>query len=95
MASNVHTAYTDIVNTDRTGAIVNKDDATISQVMNNITGVRRVFQEQTDSAPNAGASKKTGQTPPTIHDYLAAEAADGYSLVHMDQYYIITEQLIP
>ena len=87
----VHTAIIDMVNTDRNGNLIVKNDATISQVMTNITGVRRVFEDQVGSAPNAGTSRKTGETPPTIHEYLTAEATDSFSVVHMDQYYIITE----
>lgn len=87
----IHTAIMDLVNIDNNGKIVSKSDATIGQVMTNLNTDRRVFEAESGSAPNAASSKRTGINPPSIHEYLVAEDGDGFSVVYMDQYYIITQ----
>ena len=78
----VHVVNVQLVNVDSNGTvIVNKADSTIAQVMTSNTD-RRI-------APNPNVDNSDGW--PTIEDYLNLEDNDGFRLVHMDQYIIVTQ----
>lgn len=84
----VRTAIIQLVDVDNSGNIVYKTN-TIAKVIANLNKEQRVFVAQSGSAPNAANPGST--TAPTIHEYLNLEDGDGYSLVHLDNYYIITQ----
>jgi len=63
------------------GVIISKDDCTIKQAIET-SKEHRVMK-------NAHIPNSTHQ--PNIEDYLILEDADGFKLVHMDQYKIITQ----
>jgi hypothetical protein len=84
----VRTAYSRLVNINNDGLIVNKNRETIKNVISNISQDHRVFEYQNGSAPNAATNNST--TAPTIHEYLNLESSDGYKLVHLDQFFVIT-----
>lgn len=87
----IHTAVVRLVNINSDGTIFYKSRATINQIMNGAAGSEhRVFEAESGSAPNAASDGAI--TAPTIHEYLVAEDGDSYSIVYMDQYYIITQQ---
>ena len=84
----VHTAVIRLVSVDATGNIVNKSNSTIASVMANINSVHRIYEYKSGSAPNAASDGDS--TAPDIHNYLNDEDGDGFRLIHLDQYYVIT-----
>ena len=87
----VHTAIIRLVNVDNSGKVVYKTNSTIEDIARAAGTAHRVYQESTGSAPNAASGNST--TAPSIHEYLTAEDSDGYNLIHMDQFYIITSNV--
>lgn len=79
----VHVATLTMVNVDRTGNIVIKDEATCMQVAQSSSEIR-VMPD--DAIPNT-----TGY--PTVKQYLELEDADSYELRHLDQTYVITYEI--
>lgn len=80
MAANIHVANMGQVKVNSVGAVVEKTQATIAQVMVADT-VSRVLP-QADNANTAGH--------PTLEAYLQREFDDGFTLIHLDQYTVIT-----
>lgn len=83
----VRTAIFKLVNINKSGSVVNKNSDTISAVMNSSSELR-IYEYKSGSAPNA--ANNNSQNPPDLHEYLNLESGDGYSLLHMDQTFIIT-----
>ena len=79
----IRVAVITLVNVDANGNVFLKNRSTINQIMNAAGTDQRVIPEVDGSAPNA-------VDYPTIYAYLNAESADGFSLIHIDQTYIIT-----
>lgn len=83
----IRTAVLRLVQVSSSGNIVNKNNSTIASVMKSNTELR-VYEFKSGSAPNAAKSGDT--TALDIHEYLNLEDGDGYSLLHLDQTFIIT-----
>jgi len=77
----LHIARVSLIPASPSGSIVNKNNATIQEVLN-ATQEPRIIQD--DNIPNS-----TGN--PVIKTYLEAEENSGFYLVHIDQYMIITK----
>lgn len=79
----VHTVYLKPQNVDQSGNIVDKNNpaTTIAQVMLSNTEMRVI---PTSSVPNSAGS-------PNIEQYLAAEDADGFKVVSMNNTMIVTQ----
>lgn len=73
-------ATIELVPVDATGSVVDKNTATIGEMLG-VSSEARV-REDPDNVPVP--------TWPTISAYLKAEAGAGRTLLHMDQTYIIT-----
>jgi len=82
----IHVAYMSLVNVNKAGVVVNKNlsSTTINEVIKCATEIR-VMQDA--NLPNTSGY-------PTIADYLTAEVADGYSLLHMSQTIIVTDSCV-
>lgn len=83
----IHTAIVKLVNENSDGIIITKNN-TIRNVMENVNSVQRVYEFKDGSAPNAASDGDS--TAPDIHDYLELEDSNGFSIDHIDQYFIIT-----
>lgn len=83
----IHTANLRLVNLNGNTIVYKNGDSTIGQISKSNSDFR-VFEYQSGSAPSA--AQNNAKTAPTVHEYLEAEAALGFELVHMDQTFIIT-----
>ena len=84
----IRTAVIKLVNINSVGNIVYKSQS-IRDVIANLNNVHRIFEYENGSAPNAASDGDI--TAPTIHQYLNSEDGDGYELIHIDQFLIITK----
>jgi hypothetical protein len=85
----VRTAIIRLVNVSSDNVIIYKNKSTIDKVINSSEMLPRVFEYESGSAPNAASGDDS--SAPSIHEYLNSEDSDGYNLVHLDQYFIITQ----
>ena len=76
----IHVARTGIVTVNAAGTVKPKTQMTIGEVGTSSSEFRVLVD--TSIANTAGY--------PTVGDYLVAEAAAGYNLIHLDQTYVIT-----
>ena len=81
MAS-IHVAYLKVVNVGPGGNIVNKDTATIAQVMTASLSIRVIPDDEIASSIDT----------PTVKTYLEREVSDGYLFQHIDQTMVITQK---
>ena len=82
MAMNVHVARVAVLNVDRAGNVVKKDDPSVSLKQQLQTSMdHRVLED-------AGIPNSTGN--PAVKAYIEAEAANDYVVHHMDQTMIVT-----
>lgn len=79
----VHVARVDLVHLTKDGNPVKKANTTIGDMMT-ASHEHRVLED-------AGIPNSTGF--PTVKAYLEAEYDSGFVLRHMDQYYIITDDV--
>lgn len=70
-----------LVYIDPTGNVVDKQNATIKQVMN--------ASHEPRVLPNSYNTNSDDH--PTIEDYITREDSDGRKLAHLDQYKVITQ----
>jgi hypothetical protein len=77
----VHVVNVQLVNVDASGSVLVNKTGTIAQVMTSDTDRRIAFNPNVDNSADW----------PTIEAYLMAEDDDGFKLVHMDQYIIVTQ----
>lgn len=85
----IRRVFVDLVNVDSSGAVIDKNSkSTTLNTLKNFNTEHRVIGPTTgDSAsPNAAST-------PTISAYLEAEITDGFQLIYMDQYQIITQDV--
>lgn len=84
----IHVAVMRQVNVDAVGNIVHKNSATINQMAHSNSELR-VIESEPGTAPNALTPALTPDYP-TVTQYLIREDADGFTLIHLDNLYIIT-----
>ncbi len=77
----IHVVNIQLVKVNQDGTIVTGKETTIANMLHYET------QHRVASNPNVPNSANY----PTIEDYLIAEDAAGFVLVHMDQYLIVTQ----
>jgi len=80
MAKNIHVAHIGRKQIDSLGGVVDKEEASIKQMLHT-TGEDRVLED--DTIPSTAGN-------PTVKDYLIAEAAADYVLKYIDQNMIVT-----
>jgi hypothetical protein len=73
-------ATIELVPVDATGSVVDKNTATIGQMLGVSTEPRVREDPEFQDPP----------TWPTVYDYLKAEGGAGRTLMYMDQYQIVT-----
>jgi hypothetical protein len=82
MPLQVHVANIGLQQVDTNGVVFSKQSADMKRVISASTEQRII--------PNADLIN-TSQSP-TLKSYLELEAADGFSLKHLDQTFVITEK---
>jgi len=85
MATEIHYANVGLKSIDlNTGEVYNRGQGgrTIKECLN-FTTEHRVLEDA--DIPNSSGF-------PTVKDYLEAEGGDGFGLIHMDQYTIVTQK---
>jgi archaellin len=80
MSIALHVATIALMPVNSAGVVVNKNQATIKEMMRTSSEMRVISDV---ALPNTANN-------PTVADYLELEAADGFILNHLDQTYIIT-----
>lgn len=85
MAIPTHIVYLKLADVTPGGTVVSKDDKTTT--LNQIKTSTKQFRVIPDpDVPNSVNS-------PSIKDYIEAEAANDFQLMHLDQTFIITQDL--
>lgn len=95
MAVSIRVAALRLVNVNNdTGAIVdkNKNTTKTSDILRSSLQFR-VFQNGTGSVESPNAGDPPTKTPPSIEEYLEAEASDNHALAYFDQNRIITQEI--
>lgn len=77
--SDAHIVNVGLFHINAVGSVVNKNNAIATQTQ---------FSTEPRIIPTSGVTNSQGY--PSISTYLQAEANDGYILVHLDQYLIVT-----
>lgn len=77
----LHVARVGLIHTSPTGTTVNKNSAIIQEVLDATQEPRIIEDSEISNSSNN----------PTIKDYLELEEDSGFTLVHMDQYIIVTK----
>ena len=78
----------DLVNIKSDGTRLDKNDPTTT-----IADLKSFTTEHRVTGPATGpAGSPNAVDYPTIEEYLAAEAVDGFMVAHMDHYFIVTQK---
>lgn len=84
----IHRVIVDLINVASDGTVIHKNDpSTTLAMLKNFSTEHRIIGPTTGAASSANAADY-----PTVNEYLAAEAADGFLVAHIDQYFIVTQK---
>lgn len=87
----IHHVYIRLVWLDAMDNVILKDDVNTSH-----EDMRRAIKQEHRIEPNTppgAASTSNSANWPTLRDYLAAEASDGFAVAYMDQFQLITQMI--